>query len=173
MPTLRMILAVRGPSLHPAPSLPPNPKLRTTLRTAIRMISAVRTENWLSILTCRLNRGQNLGDVPASTLRFSVSCQSFCNHLITRPIGWSRYGEDPTLIQMIGVAAMRGLQNPQPVPGGKPEDVFFATRQVTRHYIAYHGASPDIKGEILPGARSTFCIPQPWRAIGRLERCSS
>ena len=39
---------------------------------------------------------------------------------------------------------MVGLQNPQPVPGGKPEDVFFATRQVTRHYIGYHGASPDI-----------------------------
>ena len=50
---------------------------------------------------------------------------------------------------------MRGLQNPQPVPGGKPDDVFFATPQVTRHYIAYHGASPDIQGEILPGARST------------------
>jgi hypothetical protein len=53
---------------------------------------------------------------------------------------------------------MRGLQNPLPVPGGKPEDVFFATRQVTRHYIAYHGASPDISGEKLPGANvSTYC----------------
>ena len=56
---------------------------------------------------------------------------------------WGRisetYGEDPLHIQTIGVAAMKGLQNPQPVPGGKPEDVFFATRQVTRHYIGYHG----------------------------------
>ena len=63
---------------------------------------------------------------------------------------WGRisetYGEDPLHIQTIGVAAMKGLQNPQPVPGGKPEDVFFATRQVTRHYIGYHGASPDIQG---------------------------
>jgi beta-glucosidase-like glycosyl hydrolase len=63
---------------------------------------------------------------------------------------WGRisetYAEDPYLIQVIGVVAMRGLQNPQPVAGGKPEDVFFATRQVTRHYIGYHGASPDISG---------------------------
>ena len=66
---------------------------------------------------------------------------------------------------------MRGLQNPQPVPGGKADDVFFATRQVTRHYIAYHGASPDIEGEILPGAR-TFRTAQPWGAIGSLERFS-
>lgn len=63
---------------------------------------------------------------------------------------WGRisetYGEDPYHIQTIGVTAMKGLQNPQPVPGGKPEDAFFATRQVTRHYIGYHGASPDISG---------------------------
>ena len=56
------------------------------------------------------------------------------------------YGEDPYHIQTIGVVAMRGLQNPVAVPGGAPEDVFFATRQVTRHYIGYHGASPDISG---------------------------
>ena len=59
-------------------------------------------------------------------------------------------------IQTIGVTALRGLQNPQSVRGGKPDDVFFATRQVTRHYIAYHGASPDIQGEMLPGAPSDY-----------------
>ena len=61
---------------------------------------------------------------------------------------WGRiaetYGEDPMHIQTMGVGAMLGLQNPMPVPGGRPSDVFFATRQVTRHYIGYHSASPDI-----------------------------
>ena len=60
---------------------------------------------------------------------------------------WGRisetYGEDPTLIQTVGVRVMQALQNPQPVPGGHPSDRFLATRQVTRHYIAYHGGSGD------------------------------
>ena len=47
---------------------------------------------------------------------------------------WGRisetYGEDPMHIQTMGVSAMHGLQSPHPVAGGKPEDVFFATRQV-------------------------------------------
>ena len=60
-------------------------------------------------------------------------------------------GEDPYHIQTIGVTALQGLQNPQPVPRGAAGDVFFATRQVTRHYIAYHGARPDIPG----GANAT------------------
>ena len=34
----------------------------------------------------------------------------------------------------------------QPVAGGAAADVFMATRQVTRHYIGYHGARPDIPG---------------------------
>jgi hypothetical protein len=65
---------------------------------------------------------------------------------------WGRiaetYGEDPFHIQSMGVSAMLGLQSPQPVAGsaftGATQDVYFATRQVTRHYIGYHGASPDI-----------------------------
>ena len=50
-------------------------------------------------------------------------CESLCIYRIyfTR----SRYGEDGYHIQAIGVTAMRGLQNPHPVPGGKPVDVFF------------------------------------------------
>eukprot|EP00051_Salpingoeca_urceolata_P014504 m.184768 g.184768 ORF g.184768 m.184768 type:complete len:823 (-) comp18105_c0_seq3:34-2502(-) len=60
---------------------------------------------------------------------------------------WGRisetYGEDPFLIQTIGVTAMRALQNPQSVPGGHADDRFLATRQVTRHYLAYHGGSGD------------------------------
>jgi hypothetical protein len=56
------------------------------------------------------------------------------------------YGEDPTHIQTIGVSAMTGLQSPTPVAGSTDSsDVFFATRQVTRHYIGYHGASADIE----------------------------
>eukprot|EP01062_Namystynia_karyoxenos_P005902 TRINITY_DN12045_c0_g2_i1.p1 TRINITY_DN12045_c0_g2~~TRINITY_DN12045_c0_g2_i1.p1 ORF type:complete len:1023 (+),score=199.81 TRINITY_DN12045_c0_g2_i1:121-3069(+) len=62
---------------------------------------------------------------------------------------WGRisetYGEDPYHIQEIGVTALKALQNPQPVPGGAPEDVWMATRQVTRHWLGYHGADPDIK----------------------------
>jgi hypothetical protein len=50
-------------------------------------------------------------------------------------------------VQTMGVAAMQGLQGPQPVPRGVEGDVFFATRQVTRHYIGYHGASPDIEAQ--------------------------
>ena len=46
-------------------------------------------------------------------------------------------------IQQMGVAILNALQNPQPVPGGKPEDRFLATRQVTRHFIGYHGGSGD------------------------------
>eukprot|EP00039_Didymoeca_costata_P005644 m.83310 g.83310 ORF g.83310 m.83310 type:complete len:797 (+) comp12915_c0_seq1:95-2485(+) len=60
---------------------------------------------------------------------------------------WGRisetYGEDPLHIQTIGVTVMNAIQNPQPVPGGKPEDRFLATRQVTRHYLGYHGGSGD------------------------------
>ena len=56
---------------------------------------------------------------------------------------WGRiaetYGEDPYHIQTIGVTALRGLQNPSPVPGGAPEDVFFATRQVTARACAIPG----------------------------------
>jgi len=61
---------------------------------------------------------------------------------------WGRisetYGEDPFHIQRIGVTALQSLQNPQLVKGGAPGDYFYATRQVTRHYIGYHGARPDI-----------------------------
>ena len=56
---------------------------------------------------------------------------------------WGRisetYGECPSHIQVMGVTAMKGLQNPQPVPLGKPEDVFFATRQVTARACAIPG----------------------------------
>jgi beta-glucosidase-like glycosyl hydrolase len=74
--------------------------------------------------------------------RFTNVFSTSISEAITRPnLG---YGEDPAHIQTMGVSAMRGMQSPQPVPGGKPEDVFFATRQVTRHSIGYHGASLDI-----------------------------
>eukprot|EP00041_Stephanoeca_diplocostata_P022483 m.537193 g.537193 ORF g.537193 m.537193 type:complete len:814 (-) comp22073_c1_seq1:59-2500(-) len=61
---------------------------------------------------------------------------------------WGRisetYGEDPLHIQRIGVTALNGLQSPRQVPGSNdPADRFFATRQVTRHYIAYHGGTGD------------------------------
>jgi beta-glucosidase len=46
-------------------------------------------------------------------------------------------------IQTMGVNVLNALQNPQPVHGGQPVDKFLATRQVTRHYIAYHGGSGD------------------------------
>ena len=65
---------------------------------------------------------------------------------------WGRiaetYGEDPVHVQLCGVTALKGLQNPQPynVAGAKPGDKLLATRQVTRHYIGYHGATPDIHG---------------------------
>ena len=62
---------------------------------------------------------------------------------------WGRisetYGEDPFHIQAIGVAILQALQNRVPVPGGKPTDFYYATRQVTRHFIGYHSASDDIK----------------------------
>jgi len=61
---------------------------------------------------------------------------------------WGRisetYGEDPVLVQAMGVAALQSMQNPQKVPGGADTDVWMATRQVTRHYIGYHSAHPDI-----------------------------
>jgi hypothetical protein len=47
---------------------------------------------------------------------------------------------------------MQGLQGPQAVPGGAADDVYMATRQVTRHYIGYHGASPDIEAQRGHGA---------------------
>lgn len=55
-------------------------------------------------------------------------------------------------MQTIGMTAMKGLQGPQPVPGGTADDVYLATRQVTRHYIGYHGASPDIEAQRGHGA---------------------
>ena len=60
--------------------------------------------------------------------------------------------QDPYHVQTIGVTAMQGLQSPQPVPGGAADDVYMATRQVTRHYIGYHGASPDIEAQRGRGA---------------------
>lgn len=61
---------------------------------------------------------------------------------------WGRisetYGEDPFHIQQVGVTVLQSLQNPQLVNGGVSSDYFYATRQVTRHYIGYHGARPDI-----------------------------
>eukprot|EP01065_Artemidia_motanka_P042620 TRINITY_DN5750_c0_g1_i1.p1 TRINITY_DN5750_c0_g1~~TRINITY_DN5750_c0_g1_i1.p1 ORF type:complete len:780 (+),score=184.39 TRINITY_DN5750_c0_g1_i1:74-2413(+) len=61
---------------------------------------------------------------------------------------WGRisetYGEDPFLVRTMGVTALQAMQNPQKVAGGHPGDVFMATRQVTRHFIGYHGATPDI-----------------------------
>ena len=83
---------------------------------------------------------------------------------------WGRisetYGEDPHHIQTMGVAAMRGLQSPAPVPGGGASDVFFATRQVTRHYIGYHGASPDIEAARNTGS-SNFIATQVGGVLGR------
>eukprot|EP01060_Flectonema_neradi_P006928 TRINITY_DN1478_c0_g1_i6.p1 TRINITY_DN1478_c0_g1~~TRINITY_DN1478_c0_g1_i6.p1 ORF type:complete len:763 (+),score=213.85 TRINITY_DN1478_c0_g1_i6:54-2342(+) len=65
---------------------------------------------------------------------------------------WGRisetYGEDPYLIQQIGVTAMRSLQNQQAVPDS-PGDYFMATRQVTRHFLGYHGARPDLEYAIM------------------------
>ena len=65
---------------------------------------------------------------------------------------WGRisetYGEDPYLIQQIGVTAMRNLQNQQPVPNS-PGDYFMATRQVTRHFLGFHSASPDLRYAVM------------------------
>ncbi len=53
---------------------------------------------------------------------------------------WGRisecYGEDPTLAAAIGSCATRALQNRS---GG-----FLGTSQVTRHWLGYHMASPDL-----------------------------
>jgi len=54
----------------------------------------------------------------------------------------------------MGVAILNALQAPVPVPGGHAEDRFMATRQVTRHYIAYHGGS----GDTINGSK---CATQP------------
>lgn len=103
----------------------------------------------------------------ASTLQMSsnlVLQSTYCRNkhralAVRSRAGWGRisetYGEDPLHIQTIGVTALQGLQNPLPVPGGHPDDAFFATRQVTRHYIEYHGASPDIQ-DMQRGQQYTF-----------------
>ena len=57
------------------------------------------------------------------------------------------YGEDPHLVQELGVAALSSMQNQIPVsfPNGSmsTKDFFFETRQVTRHFLGYHVAKPD------------------------------
>ena len=78
---------------------------------------------------------------------------------------WGRiaetYGECPTLVRAVGVAALRALQNPQPVPGGATDDRFLATRQVTRHFIGYHGGS----GDTINGTRHNALYNASARAL--------
>ena len=60
---------------------------------------------------------------------------------------WGRisetYGEDPYLLQEIGVAAIRSMQNQQEVPHS-PGDHFMAMRLTTCNFLGYHSARPDL-----------------------------
>jgi beta-glucosidase len=65
-------------------------------------------------------------------------------------VQWGRtsetYGEDPFLASQVGVTATQVLQN-------RTANGFMQTAQVTRHYIGYHQASPDI-----PNAQETISV---------------
>ena len=75
---------------------------------------------------------------------------------------------------MMGVEVMNGLQNPQGVAGGSPSDRFIATRQVTRHYIAYHGGSGDkINGTQYStqyNATNRSLADSYWKTYGAFQR---
>ena len=87
---------------------------------------------------------------------------------------WGRisecYGEDPVLVEAFGVAALQALQDPRPVAGGKPGDAFLATRQVTRHFIGYHSATPDIHGALTFNATLRTLADSQLPVFGAFQR---
>lgn len=60
-------------------------------------------------------------------------------------VSWT-WGEDAFHIRVMGRSAFVGLQSPRQVPGGKPGDVFLATRATVPYYLAYHGGTGDPAG---------------------------
>lgn len=127
-----------------------SPILNTTVFPhAIALAATFDTELIAAIGNATSYEGRVVNDIlynqTAGTSWQGVQCDGGPLANTVRDPRWGRvsecYGEDPGLASLIGTAALRGLQ--QRAVAGSGED-YLLSSQVTRHWLGFHGARPDL-----------------------------